>query len=54
MAEVRQLASKNMAEKIEDMEENYAEVRQVNRLNKAVMEENSAEMDGEMMIKKSA
>ena len=52
MAEVRRLTSKNMSEKIADMEENSAEVRQFTRHNMAVMEEKAAEMDGEMMRKK--
>ena len=49
--EVRLLASKNMAEKMADMEENSAELRQFNHCKTDDMEQKAAEMSREMRRK---
>ena len=51
MAEVRRLASKNMAEKMSEMEENTAEVIQFTCSKMADMEEKAAEMVRDMSRK---
>ena len=51
VAEVWRLPSKNMSDIMSDMEENYAEVRRVNRHKMDDMEEKAAEMSRDMRRK---
>ena len=48
---MRQLASKNMAENMVDMEENSAEVRQVTRCKMSFMEDKAEDMAHDMRRK---
>ena len=50
MDEVRQLTSKNVDEKMEDMEEKSADVIEVTRRKIADVEEKASEMDRKMRI----